>query len=268
MSDYFINLQVETMGDYTLISSFKVLSNTPIEKIERNSKKYVVITDLDIKDKHVLFRKRGDSLFYQEVKDEDVFPIFKTEQMSHIADNYISAMNEYRNFLVDRVVPDRRLIMFNSYGQIRDTSSMTHEDMLIDMIERWRYQYMDGLIKIARHQLRNEIMDLLEETVPMDYIEELMDKHDDMIEDYEERINNKVDPLLSKEQIDKIMELKKQLPEDKDPKRRSWQFTNKELSVSSLILSNCNNNKESYLLGLRQIFSKARAEAILKHIVS
>jgi hypothetical protein len=32
MSDYFINLQVETMGDYTLISSFKVLSNTPIEK--------------------------------------------------------------------------------------------------------------------------------------------------------------------------------------------------------------------------------------------
>jgi hypothetical protein len=89
-----------------------------------------------------------------------------------------------------------------------------------------------------------------------------------MIEDYDERINNKVDPLLSKEQIDKIMELKKQLPEDKDPKRRSWQFTNKELSVSSLILSNCNNNKESYLLGLRQIFSKARAEAILKHIVS
>ena len=195
-------------------------------------------------------------------------PIFKTEELSHIADNYISAMNEYRHFLVDRVVPDRRLIMFNSYGQIRDTSSMTHEDMLIDMIERWRYQYMNGLMKIARHQLGNEIMKLLEETVPMDYIEELMDKHDDMIEDYEERIYNKVDPLLSKEQIDKIMELKKQLPEDKDPKRRSWQFTNKELSVSSLILSNCNNNKESYLLGLRQIFSKARAEAILKHIVS
>ncbi len=96
--DYFINLKVETMGDYTLISSFKVLSNTPIEKIERNSKKYVVITDLNIKDKHVLFRKRGDSLVYQEVKDEDVFPIFKTEQMSHIADNYISAMNEYRFF--------------------------------------------------------------------------------------------------------------------------------------------------------------------------
>ena len=42
----------------------------------------------------------------------------------------------------------------------------------------------------------------------------------------------------------------------------------KTLSVSSLILSTCNNNKESYLLGLRQIFSKARAEAILKHIVS
>ena len=70
---------------------------------------------------------------------------------------------------------------------------------------------------------------------------------------YDERINNnKVDPLLSQEQIERIMKLKKQLPEDKDPQRRSWQYTTKELGVASLILSICNNNKESYLLGLRQ----------------
>ena len=267
--DYIINLRAETMEDYTLISCFQLLGDTPIEKIERNSKKYVIITDLNIDNQHVLFRKRGDSLFYQKVKDEDVFPIHKTEQMSHIVDNYISAMTEYRNFRVDRVVPDRRLIMFNSRGQIRDISSMTHEDMLVDMIERWRYQYMNELTKIAHHPLRNEIMKLLEECLPLDYIEDLMEEHDDMMDEYDERINNnKVDPLLSQEQIERIMQLKKQLPEDKDPHRRSWQYTTKELGVATLILSNCNNNKESYLLGLRQIFSKPRAEAILRKIVS
>jgi hypothetical protein len=50
--------------------------------------------------------------------------------------------------------------------------------------------------------------------------------------------------------------------------RKSWQYTAKELGVSSLILSICNNSKESYLLGLRQIFSKPRADAILRKLVS
>jgi hypothetical protein len=56
------------MEDYTLISCFKLLGDTPIEKIERNSKKYVIITDLNIDDKHVLFRKREIVYFIKKLK--------------------------------------------------------------------------------------------------------------------------------------------------------------------------------------------------------
>ena len=66
--------------------------------------------------------------------------------------------------------------------------------------------------------------------------------------------------------ISKIRELKKHLLDDKDPMRKSWQYTTKELGVASLILSICNNTKESYLLGLRQIFSKPRADASLRKL--
>ena len=87
-------------------------------------------------------------------------------------------------------------------------------------------------------------------------------------EEEERRQKSKVSPLLTQEQIIKIKELKNNLPDDKDPMRKSWQYTTKELGVASLILSICNNNKDSYLLGLRQIFSKPRANAILKKLVS
>ena len=50
--------------------------------------------------------------------------------------------------------------------------------------------------------------------------------------------------------------------------RKNWQYTTKELGVASLILSICNKSKESQLLGLRQIFSKPRANAILKKLIS
>ena len=79
---------------------------------------------------------------------------------------------------------------------------------------------------------------------------------------------NKGVKLLSKEQINKILELKRSTTLDKDPMRKSWHYTSKELGLASLILSICDNNKENNLLGLCQIFSKPRAEAILRKIVS
>ena len=79
---------------------------------------------------------------------------------------------------------------------------------------------------------------------------------------------DKVVKLLSKEQINKILELKRNTTLDKDPMRNSWHYTTKELGLASLILSICDNSKESYLFGLCQIFSKPRAEAILRKLVS
>ena len=92
----------------------------------------------------------------------------------------------------------------------------------------------------------------------------------DLISEYDRSEKDKVPPLLTQEQISKIRELKKHLPDDKDPMRKSWQYTTKELGVASLSfsLSICNNSKESYLLGLRQIFSKPRADAMLRKLVS
>ena len=74
--------------------------------------------------------------------------------------------------------------------------------------------------------------------------------------------------LLSKEQINKILELKRNTTLDKDPLRNSWHDTTKELGLASRILSICDNSNESYLFGLCQIFSKPRAEAILRKLVS
>ena len=79
---------------------------------------------------------------------------------------------------------------------------------------------------------------------------------------------NKVAKLVSKEQINKILTLKRSTTLDKDPMRNNWHYTTKERGLASLISSICDNSKESYLFGLCQIFSKPRAEAILRKLVS
>ena len=50
----------------------------------------------------------------------------------------------------------------------------------------------------------------------------------------------------------------------KDGVRKSWQYTKQELNVGISITTICNNNKDSYMLGLTQLSSEARAKAILK----
>ena len=45
---------------------------------------------------------------------------------------------------------------------------------------------------------------------------------------------DKVVKLLSKEQINKILELKRSTTLDKDPMRNNWHYTTKELGLASL----------------------------------
>ena len=90
----------------------------------------------------------------------------------------------------------------------------------------------------------------------------------DLINEFDKLHIYKATRVLSKEQINRILELKQTMILDKDPMRSSWHYTKKELSLASLILSICNNNKVSYLFGLYQILSKSRANALLKKLVS
>ena len=176
----------------------------------------------------------------------DFVPIKRTELMLCIIENFKSIYNFYKT--------TRR--NDNSYS-----FALLNNDFEY-MLNRWRDRYYTQILISIEHPQVDDIRAMMEtQGVPL---EEMYD----LVTEYERSEEDKVIPLLTQEQISKIRELKKQLPNDKDPMRKSWQYTAKELGVSSLILSICNNSKESYLLGLRQIFSKPRADAILRKLVS
>ena len=130
------------------------------------------------------------------------------------------------------------------------------------MLNQWKGRCYTQILRNIEHPRIDDIVYMMETRgVPLDEMS-------DLVSEYERSEKDRVPPLLTQEQISKIRELKKNLPDDKDPMRKSWQYTTKELGVASLILSICNNNIESYLLGLRQILSKPRTEAILRKLMS
>ena len=49
--------------------------------------------------------------------------------------------------------------------------------------------------------------------------------------------------------------------------RPKWYFTKDEYNIGIMITKICNNNHQSYILGLEQLFNKSRAKAILNKIM-
>ena len=240
-----VNLIPSTFNDYVFIGCFK-LDNTSICNFDKKENNYLIIENFNIFKNHLLVRFISGKLSYEEVSIHDFVPIKRTELMLCIIENFKSIYNFYKT--------TRR--NDNSYSFALLNNDFEH------MLNQWKDRYYTQILISIEHPQVDDIRAMMETRgVPL---EEMYD----LVSEYERSEEDKVIPLLTQEQISKIRELKKQLPNDKDPMRKSWQYTNKELGVSSLILSICNNSKESYLLGLRQIFSKPRADAILRKLVS
>ena len=79
--------------------------------------------------------------------------------------------------------------------------------------------------------------------------------------------NNEEDkPTLNTTQQEEILLLKSLLK--RDGMRPKWYFTKDEYNIGIMITKICNNNYQSYILGLEQLFNKSRAKAILNKIIS
>ena len=73
-------------------------------------------------------------------------------------------------------------------------------------------------------------------------------------------------PILTEKQREEILLLKPLLK--RDGMRPKWYFTKDEYNIGIMITKICNNNYQSYILGLEQLFNKSRAKAILNKIIS
>jgi hypothetical protein len=189
--------------------------------------------------------------------------------MKNTINNFKSILQAYKMYKSghSNVQP---VIVVNSSFEEQDISSLGTEEVFLRMLDTWLRDYNRQCFVNSMEERWDDIIDMMyDRDVDLDDMETHVSEYNHLLEEEEERRQkSKVSPLLTQEQIIKIKELKNNLPDDKDPMRKSWQYTTKELGVASLILSICNNNKDSYLLGLRQIFSKPRANAILKKLVS
>ena len=98
------------------------------------------------------------------------------------------------------------------------------------MLDQWKGGYYTQMMINIEHPQLDDIVNMME-TLGVS-----LDEMSDLVSEYERSEKDKVPPLLTQEQISKIRELKTHLPDDKDPMRKSWQYTTKELGSSFIYM--------------------------------
>ena len=188
--------------------------------------------------------------------------------MKHITDNIrevIARQNERRaasmfigvtnNEDIDAIYHNTNLSNVHDFlDMIEKIHTLPNKhDILAFLDSNGDYEALVGLINI------DDVTDA--DVLGDDYIDSDSDSDTFEIQNSEED-----QPILTTKQQNEIMELKPLLK--RDGMRPKWYFTKNDFNIGIMITKICNNNHQSYILGLEQLFNTSRAKAILNKIIS
>ena len=260
--DRTMSLRDGIRNDYMLFGSYNPIHSTITTFNKKDHKDdYIIVDNIDFRSDSLFIKYKNGKLPYEVIQLVDEYNVKIAEQMLWIIDNFKTLYYRFKETRETNIVGAQLAILDYNLNVISVLTDEIEED-IIYALNRLRNEFNNLMSHITSHARHDDFFEMFEKrSVPWGDMYML-------IIEYNGLNINKVVKLLSKEQINKILELKRNTTLDKDPMRNSWHYTTKELGLASLILSICNNSRESYLFGLCQIFSKPRAEAILRKLVS
>ena len=260
--DRTMSLRDGIRNDYMLFGSYNPIHSTITTFNKQDHKDdYIIIDNIDFRSDSLFIKYKNGKLTYEVIPLVDEYNVKIAEQMLWIIDNFKTLYYRFKETRETNIVGAQLAILDYNLNVISVLTDEIEED-IIYALNHLRDEFNNLMSHITSHARHDDFFEMFEKrSVPW------MEMYNLIIE-YNGLHINKVVKLLSKEQINKILEIKRNTTLDKDPMRNNWHYTTKELGLASLILSICDNSKESYLFGLCQIFSKPRAEAILRKLVS
>ena len=260
-----INFKIESSNNYYMFGGYNkkgiVKNNILFNKSQRD---YIIMDTFNVID-NILIILNNNNILYSSFCNNNDFNNYKYYyKMNHTTDNI-------RSIKARQAERRAAAMVFNGVENSEDIDAIYN-----NAISNNLQDYTEMLSDIETQPNKEDIYAFLRDNGDNEALREWTyepssgsDSDSDSYSDFggfEIQNSEENNPTLNTTQQEEILLLKPLLK--RDGMRPKWYFTKDEYNIGIMITKICNNNHQSYILGLEQLFNKSRAKAILNKIIS